>query len=160
MAKSKQSKSAEEFTRLILSVFGLNGALLIAGDRLTAPIGLTSARWQVLGTIADSPMPMTVAGIAKSIGSSRQNIRIIVRELEAAGMVTLTANPNHQRASLVKMTKSGQQATDSAQALQIPFAESVSAGIPASRLADSSELLQVLLTRLRSHQQEAKSVLH
>lgn len=81
MAKSKQSKSAEEFTRLILSVFGLNGALLIAGDRLTAPIGLTSARWQVLGTIADSPMQMTVAGIAKSIGSSRQNIRIIVRDL-------------------------------------------------------------------------------
>lgn len=72
-------------------------------------------------------------------------------------MVTLTANPNHQRASFVKMTKSGQQATDSAQALQIPFVESVSAGIPASRLAHSSELLRMLFARLRSRQQEAKS---
>ena len=40
-------------TQLILDVFRLNGRLLIAGDRLVGELGLTSARWQVLGAIAD-----------------------------------------------------------------------------------------------------------
>jgi hypothetical protein len=34
------------FTELILEVFRLNGLLLEAGDRLTHPVGLSSARWQ------------------------------------------------------------------------------------------------------------------
>jgi hypothetical protein len=48
-------------TQLVLETFRLNGCLLIAGDALVADIGLTSARWQVLGAIALSPMPLPVA---------------------------------------------------------------------------------------------------
>jgi hypothetical protein len=45
-------------TELILETFRLNGLLLEAGDRLVADIGLTSARWQVLGAIALAPVPL------------------------------------------------------------------------------------------------------
>ena len=43
-------------TDLVLDVFRLNGALLASGDTLVKDLGLTSARWQVLGAIALSPM--------------------------------------------------------------------------------------------------------
>ncbi|MDH3233798.1 MAG: MarR family transcriptional regulator, partial [Alphaproteobacteria bacterium] len=41
----------EAVTALILETFRLNGRLLAAGDRLVGDLGLTSARWQVLGAI-------------------------------------------------------------------------------------------------------------
>ncbi|WP_349017006.1 hypothetical protein [Bradyrhizobium sp. Arg237L] len=52
-------------TQLILEAFRLNGGLITAGDRLVADLGLTSARWQVLGVIALSP---TVEPVARSMG--------------------------------------------------------------------------------------------
>ena len=48
-------------TDVIIGVFRLNGALLVCGDALVADLGLTSARWQVLGAIALSPVPLPVA---------------------------------------------------------------------------------------------------
>ena len=39
-------------TGLVIEVFRLNGDLLAAGDALVGDLGLTSARWQVLGAIA------------------------------------------------------------------------------------------------------------
>jgi len=43
-------------TNLILEIFRVNGLLLAAGDRLTRDLGLTSARWQVLGALAEGPL--------------------------------------------------------------------------------------------------------
>jgi hypothetical protein len=58
-------------TGLIIEVFRLNGDLLAAGDFLVGDIGLTSARWQVLGSIALSPVPLqwlTLPAICASLG--------------------------------------------------------------------------------------------
>jgi hypothetical protein len=55
-------------TELILETFRLNGRLLAAGDALVADVGLTSARWQVLGAIALAPVPQPVAHIARNMG--------------------------------------------------------------------------------------------
>ena len=150
MEQPTYPEAENEITQLILSVFQLNAALLTAGDRLTAPIGLTSARWQVLGTVATTPTPLTVAGLAKSLGSSRQNVRVIVRELEAAGMVRLTDNPNHQRASLVTLTPKGKKSSDATKDLQGPFAEELSKGLNPKRMKDCRDLLRILLARLRA----------
>jgi hypothetical protein len=42
-------------SELALEIFRLNGELLADGDALVADLGLTSARWQVLGAVALSP---------------------------------------------------------------------------------------------------------
>ena len=147
--------SENEVTKLILSIFRVNGALLIAGDRLTSSIGLTSARWQVLGTVAKSSTPLTVSAIGKYMGLSRQNVRVIVRELEAAGLVRLTDNPQHQRASLVMLTPKGKRANSSARDLQIPFTESLRQDLDAQRISDCVDLLQTLYVRLKSHNEES-----
>ena len=49
------NRPSDALTQLILEVFRVNGGLLSAGDRLVADLGLTSARWQVLGAVALSP---------------------------------------------------------------------------------------------------------
>jgi hypothetical protein len=47
-----RTHEGELATQLILDTFRANGLLLAAGDELTAPKGLTAARWQVLGALA------------------------------------------------------------------------------------------------------------
>ena len=72
MSKSSSKRSA--FTELILEVFRLNGLLLEAGDRITQPVGLSSARWQVLGVVEHEPTP--VAHVARIMGLTRQSVYI------------------------------------------------------------------------------------
>jgi hypothetical protein len=56
MARPRHRPAGKAATALILEVFRFNGRLLAAGDKLVANLGLTSARWQVLGAIALSPI--------------------------------------------------------------------------------------------------------
>ena len=58
----------ECLTELVLETFRLNGAILVAGNRMTKPHGLTSARWQVMGAIDIAGTPLTVAQIARRMG--------------------------------------------------------------------------------------------
>ena len=92
-------------TRLILSIFRTNGRLLRAGDTLNRDIGLTAARWQVLGAIEKAPK--TVAQIARDYELSRQGILWIVKEMVKDGTVELVRNPDHRRAKLVRCTAKG-----------------------------------------------------
>src|SRR6266542_6797188 len=91
----------QALTSLILQIFTLNGRLLTAGDRLAGPVGLTSARWQVLGAIALAASPQPVANLARNMGLTRQAVQRTVNELSAEGFVGFDANPHHQRAKLV-----------------------------------------------------------
>ena len=72
----------DQLTDLIVETFRLNGRLLAAGDGLVADLGLTSARWQVLGAIAASPVPLPVASIARNMGLSRQGVQRLARSEE------------------------------------------------------------------------------
>jgi hypothetical protein len=66
---------------LALEVFRLNGILVAVGDTLVAPLGLTSARWQVMGAIAEAKGMLPVAGIARNMGLVRQSVQRIADEL-------------------------------------------------------------------------------
>src|SRR3984957_21057366 len=94
-------------TALVLEIFRLNGALLAEGDRLVGDIGLTSARWQVMGAAALSPVPLPVAAIARNMGLTRQAVQRVANDLEQAGFVRFAPNPHHQRAQLLLLTAAG-----------------------------------------------------
>ena len=55
MKKAKRTPEGDALTSLVVDLFRLDSLLLTAGDRLVAPLGLTSARWQVLGAIVSAP---------------------------------------------------------------------------------------------------------
>src|SRR3546814_9282310 len=76
---------ASSLSRLVLTVFRLNGGLLEAGDALVRDIGLTSARWQVLGASAEHGAPQTVSQIARTMGLTRQAVQRVADDLHRAG---------------------------------------------------------------------------
>ena len=106
LSGSKQhTKSGQEFTALILEIFRFNGRLLAAGDRLTKPLNLTSARWQVIGAIEEGPL--SVAQIARNMGLARQSVQRLADHLEQEGIVHYLPNPDHKRAKLMGLTDRG-----------------------------------------------------
>lgn len=100
----------DAFTELVLEVFRLNRLLLDAGDDLTRPVGLSSARWQVLGVVEHGPVP--VAHIARTMGLTRQSVQQTADGLEADGLIAYTENPHHRRAKLLNLTAKGRAALD------------------------------------------------
>jgi DNA-binding MarR family transcriptional regulator len=138
----------DALTRLILEVFRVNGDLIAAGDRLVADLGLTSARWQVLGAIALSPAPEPVARLARAMGLHRQGVQRIVNELEAEGIVALEDNPHHRRARLVRLTKKGEALYREAGQRQKPWARGLVRGLDAKAIASAHDLLKSLRERL------------
>lgn len=131
-----------------VEVFRLNGLLLAAGDRTVAPLGLTSARWQVLGAVALAPHPGPIAHVARSMGLTRQNVRRIVGDLAAEGMLELVANPHHRRAPLVVMTAAGAAAYRRAMELWSPVAAAMAEGIPPDDVAATVRTLRAMRDRL------------
>ena len=104
MAKTARG-SEEELSDLVLSIFRLNGFLLRAGDRLTAEVGLTTARWQVLGAVLHEPL--TVAAIARNMGLARQSVQRTADLLVEEGLCEYSPNPAHRRAKLLSSTDRG-----------------------------------------------------
>src|SRR6266849_7038186 len=104
--------AGKALTDLILEVFRLHGLLLAAGDRLTHPLGLSSARWQVLGAIQIAGEPLPVAHIARQMGLTRQSVQRTVDLLAQEGLIAFADNPHHRRAKLVGFTPRGSTTMD------------------------------------------------
>ncbi len=144
----------EWVTELILEIFRTNGRLLAAGDALVADIGLTSARWQVLGAIALSPVPLPVAHIARNMGLTRQAVQRLANEMARDGLVRFVANPHHRRARLVLLTPRGKAAYDSAMKRQEPWADGLAEGLSAKEIEAATATLRVMRQHLDDRAKE------
>jgi DNA-binding MarR family transcriptional regulator len=138
----------EALTELMLEVFRLNGRLLLSGDRLVADIGLTSARWQVLGAIALAGNRLPVAHIARNMGLTRQAVQRVVNELVAAGFVDFARNPYHRRAHLVVLTAQGSEAYTAAMDRQAPWANQLAQTLEEEEIRRAARVLRVIVQRL------------
>jgi DNA-binding MarR family transcriptional regulator len=141
---------SDAITRVVLQVFKLNGRLIGAGDRLVEDLGLTSARWQVLGAISLAHTAQPVANIARNMGLTRQAVQRTVNDLVASGLLQFAPNPHHQRAQLVMLTKKGLAVYDAAMARQVPWVNTLGAGLPDKDLATAEQVLSVLTERLET----------
>src|SRR5712691_10630849 len=148
MSTSVPDTRAEALTELMLEVLRLNGRLLASGDRLVADIGLTSARWQVLGAVALAGNRLPVAHIARNMGLTRQAVQRTVNELAAAGLVDFAPNPYHRRAHLVVLTASGSDAYRAAMDRQAPWASQLAQALDEHKIRLATRALRTLVQRL------------
>lgn len=123
------SEEQTDARRLALAVFATSGRLIETGNQLVAPLGLTSAWWQVLGALRYSPVPLPTASIARNMGLTRQAVQRIVDVLAERGMVVFEDNPHHRRAKLIVLTQAGLEAVTGAEqavaALDMDIAERI-----------------------------------
>ena len=118
----KDSAKGDAFTEIVIESFKLSGLLATEGDRIAAPLGLSSARWKILGALARSETPLTVSQIARNMGQSRQAVQSLVNIMCESGLVEFQNNPNHKRAKLIVLTPNGEATYERMEAIQIPWA--------------------------------------
>ncbi|NMX60006.1 winged helix-turn-helix transcriptional regulator [Pseudomonas sp. WS 5532] len=137
---------------LVLEIFRASARLLTAGDRLVAELGLTSARWQLLGTIVYAERAQPVSWIARDMGANRQNVQRIVNDLVNDGLLEFQPNPHHRRAQLVVLTEAGREAFDLAMNLQTPWINELAEGADIDAIQTTHQVLNHLRNRLEDDQ--------
>ncbi|SDJ96088.1 DNA-binding transcriptional regulator, MarR family [Mesorhizobium muleiense] len=135
-------------TDLILTMFRVNNLTLTWGDRLVAPLGLTSARWQILGAIVAAERAQPVAWLARDLGANRQNVQRIVNDLAKEGLVSFAPNPHHRRAQLVALTDKGRQTFDAAIRLYAPRVEALAEGLALKDIEAARSVMTMLRQKL------------
>jgi len=152
----KRTPAGEALTNIVLDLFRLNSLLLTAGDRLVAGLGLTSARWHILGAIVAAERPQPVAWLARDMGANRQNVQRIVNDLHDEGLVAFEANPHHRRAQLVVLTDKGRQAFNAAMRLQAPWINSLSDGLSIKDVQTFHRVVMALREKLESNEPDKR----
>ena len=135
------------FLDLILSLFRLNGLLIAEGDDMTEALGLTSARWKVIGVIALSNSGLTVPGIARVLGQSRQAVQRITDVMVIDGLLSYQSNPKHKRSVLVVLTEEGKTAYKDLRDVQDPWAIENTEDIPIDELDAGLRLVRRLIQK-------------
>ncbi len=143
---SRPTEEGEALTELIIEVFRLNGLLLQAGDRLTEPVGLSSARWQVLGVVEHGPAP--VANVARIMGLTRQSVQQTADALARDGFVEYLDNPHHRRAKLIALTPRGREALDHVVESHAEWANRIAPAVSLQRLRAAVTALRQVRERL------------
>jgi DNA-binding MarR family transcriptional regulator len=151
MKKSKRTPAGEALTNVMLDLFRLSSLLLTAGDRLVARLGLTSARWQILGAIAYAERPQPVAWLARDLGANRQNVQRIVNDLHKEGLVAFHVNPHHRRAHLVMLTDKVRRSFEAAMELQAPWVNGLSDGLSVKDIETVHRMVVVLRKKLEGN---------
>ena len=148
MRKVKRTPAGEALTDLMLDLFRATSLILTAGDRLVAPLGLTSARWQILGAIVSAERPQPVSWLARDLGANRQNVQRIINDLHKDGLVAFETNPHHRRAQLVVLADRGRRAFDAAMDLQAPWVNDLADGLSVKDIGTVRRVVTALRKKL------------
>lgn len=129
-------------TRTALGVFRLNGQFLSVSEEMARPAGLTAAWWQVLGAVLREPQP--VAGIARTMGITRQSVQRIADLLVRGGLAEYAPNPAHRRAKLLTPTTEGRAAVQRIQPAHADLATRLKEALGEEQFAQTAQTLERL----------------
>jgi DNA-binding MarR family transcriptional regulator len=136
----------ELLSRTALAVFRVHGQMLEVSEELARPVGLTAARWQVLGAVLPEPLP--VSGIARAMGLTRQGVQRTADLLVEQGLAEYRPNPAHQRAKLLAVTEDGVAAVRRISPGHRDLAERLAEKLGADEFAQVTASLEKLVAAL------------
>lgn len=135
-------REQELLSAAALTAFKLNGQFLELAEHLARPTGLTATWWQVLGAVRDEPM--TVSGVAREMGITRQAVQRTADLLVGRGLAEYHDNPAHRRAKLIALTPEGRAAMMAIGPHHAHHARELSAVLGADQLAEAVAALAKL----------------
>ena len=114
---------------------------------MTEELNLSHARWKVIGAIALSNNGLTVPGIARVLGQSRQAVQRITDVMVQDGVLEYQKNPNHKRSVLVVLSENGKEIYNSLRQVQDPWAIDATEDIPIQELETALRLIRRLIKK-------------
>jgi len=95
---------------------------------------ITPQQWAILSVLADGG-PMTLAGLARTVMVTKQNMTGMVARLEQLGLAERHGDPKDLRASRVQLTRRGRALVDKFQPLYEQWRARLSKDVPERELA-------------------------
>lgn len=130
-------------SELAVHVFRLNGLLTAAGDEMAEPAGQSTARWRVLAAIEDQPL--TVAQVARAWRLARQSVQRVADLLVDDDLAAYEDNPNHRRAKLLRITRTGSTVLERIRDAQKVWADQLGGEIGEADLRGVNEHLRAVI---------------
>lgn len=133
------------FESLFIEVIALAGRL----KRPLLPQGadLDVGPHRVLQVLAHEG-PLTVPQIGRLLGTSRQNIQVIVNRLKTDGWVEIVLNPAHERSVLIQATQSGKSLVTPSLEEETRIFGELNTRFPNSQITVATSLLHEIRQRL------------
>lgn len=141
-----KTEAADLLTEIVLLVFRLEADFMAAAEAISAPAGLTAARWKVLGAVLSEPR--TVAEIGRAMGLARQSVQRLADILVEEGLAAYLENPEHKSAWLFTPTQLGRAAVTRLAERQANWANQVSRELSVKKLAACRATLKDLIVEV------------
>src|SRR5690606_9448327 len=138
----------EIFTDIALGISRVSGLMQNRGEKTASGVGLTSARWSVLGALRRAQQPQTVPEIARALGQARQGVQRIVNAMVSDGLWAYQDNPGHATSKKVALTVSGLKLHESLRARQEKWSARIAQDMALEDLKTLSRLLTQLTDKL------------
>ncbi len=92
---------------LVSGVIQLSNVLMRSLAPVFEKARVTPQQWAILSTLADTGGPMTLAGLARAMLVSKQNMTGMIARLEQLGFAERQGDPNDLRSSRLTLTRRG-----------------------------------------------------
>ena len=101
----------------------------------------------MIGAVALSRNGLTVPGIARVLGQSRQAVQRITDVMVKDKLLEYCDNPNHKRSVLVLLSEHGKEIYNTLREVQDPWAIDATDDIPTEELETALRLVQRLIKK-------------
>jgi DNA-binding MarR family transcriptional regulator len=109
-------------------------------DADLAPTGLTTPQYTVLATL-ERDGELSASDLAREFGLAAQTVNVLVKSLEACGLLSRSRHPDHGRILLAGLTPTGRQALKRGRKLALAVQERILLSLTP---ADRATLLRYL----------------
>jgi DNA-binding MarR family transcriptional regulator len=109
---SSQSATPDEEKDFVVGVIQLANLFTRRLAPLFKQARITPQQWGVLTALSDQGSPATLAGIARRLLVSKQNMTGMIARLEELALISRGDDPNDLRSSRVQLTRRGKQLID------------------------------------------------
>ncbi len=133
---------------LVTGVIQLSNLLM----RHLAPVfekaHVTPQQWAILTALAGSEQPLSLAGLARVMLVSKQNMTGMVARLEQLGFVERQGDPNDLRASRLVLTRRGRATVEKLRPAYEEWRRELGGEIPERELDAATRVVDRLIERL------------
>ena len=134
---------------LVAGVIQLSNLLM----RHMAPVferaGVTPQQWAILTALAVAEQPLTLAGLARVMLVSKQNMTGMVARLEQLGLVERQGDPQDLRSSRLMLTRRGRSTVEKLRPAYEEWRRELGGEIPERELAAVTRTVDRLIERLQ-----------
>src|SRR5436190_14272479 len=109
---------------------------------------VTPQQWAILAAVAAAEEPLTLAGLARTMLVSKQNMTGMVARLEQLGLVERQGDPNDLRSSRLVLTRRGRATVDKLRPAYEEWRRGLGGGIGERELAAVTRTVEKLIARL------------